>query len=58
MSNPLSFMDGVLFFLGFPKIVDGGTCIRCNVAGQLIDLGDGDTICSSCWDSYIPSYEE
>jgi hypothetical protein len=58
MSRPFTTWDNIRLWLGFPKIVKNGSCIKCNTGGGLIDIGDGDRICSPCWKSHVPSYEE
>lgn len=55
-SKPLSFLDGLLFFLGYPRKPAGlATCYKCESTSDIIDLGDGDYICRKCWDKHIPS---
>ena len=53
--SSLKWWENILFFLGSPKRAYDGACCKCKVTGLLIDLGDGDRICKSCWDSHLPS---
>lgn len=56
--RPFTAWDNICLWLGFPRMVNHGNCIKCKIEGSLIDIGDGDRICRPCWNSHIPSYEE
>lgn len=51
--SPLSLFDRILFFLGSPKTTQGA-CWKCHRSGMVLDLGDGDLMCQSCWDAHVP----
>lgn len=53
-SKALSFLDGIFFFLGIPKTAPSAVCFKCDSSDCVIDFGDGDYICSSCWNAHIP----
>ena len=58
-TKPLSWWENIAFWLGAPRRAPADAqCFKCKSKLYVIDLGDGDFICQSCWDNWIPSYDE
>lgn len=57
-SPPMTWWRSIWTYLfGFRRA--SGICDRCGYRKyNLLDLGDGDGVCTFCWMTYTPTYKE
>jgi len=53
----MNFLQQLAFCVKYPRHTLDAECFFCH-AKPALDFADGDFVCQTCWDNYIPSYEE